>query len=104
MAFSPQASLNCSALMPATSANSASFGEPVCTMVSKFLSRVDIALPPASASMPTEDSAVATAIISASDSPMMAPDDASRVPMATMSASVVAKLLPRSTMVAPSRL
>ena len=73
-------------------------------MVSNLLSSLEIAVPPASASMPTEESAVAMAMICGSVSPTTAPVEASRVAMDTMSASVVAKLLPKSTMEEPSRL
>ena len=59
--------------------------------------------PPASASMPTEDRAPEKDMISASVMPTCAPAPAMRILMSTISFSVVARLLPRSTMVAPSR-
>ena len=58
-------------------------------------------MPPASASMPMDDSAVARPSTSDSVSPMDFPAPAMRMAMWLMSASVVAKLLPSSTMVEP---
>ena len=52
--------------------------------------------------MPTELIAVASARISVSESPAKVPADASLVDIATISASVVAKLLPSCTIAAPS--
>ena len=61
-----------------------------------------MAVPPASASMPTEDMEAARARISVEDSPAIVPADARRVAMAMMLASSVAKLLPKSTIAEPS--
>ena len=61
-----------------------------------------IAVPPASASIPTELMAVERAKISVDVIPASVPADASLVDIATMEASSVAKLLPRSTIAAPS--
>ena len=59
------------------------------------------AVPPACASIPTEDSAVASAKMSDSDIPTCVPADARFVAMSIMSASVVWKLFPKSTIVLP---
>ncbi|CCY18311.1 unknown [Eubacterium sp. CAG:786] len=95
-------SLNASCERFATLAKSSS-PAPVSTASCKDLSILDIAEPPASASIPSDESAVAAAIIWGSERPVSSPVEASRKPMLTISASVVAKLLPRSTTVDPSR-
>ena len=94
---------NSSEDIPAIRANSARSSPPFATAFSMALSVWVMAVPPASASMPTEDIAAARAMISGSVSPASLPADARRVPIATISDSVVAKLLPRSTMTEPSR-
>ena len=63
-----------------------------------------MAVPPASASIPTEDMEAARAMISASVKPARVPADARRVAISVISDSVVAKELPRPTITAPSRL
>ena len=61
------------------------------------------AVPPASASRPTDDSAVAKPSICDCVRPTCAPAAPSRVAMFIMALSVVAKLLPKSTNAAPKR-
>ncbi len=61
------------------------------------------AVPPASAWTPTDDMAVPMASTSACVKPAILPAPAMRSAKAAMSRSVVAKLLPRSTMVLPRR-
>ena len=61
-----------------------------------------MAVPPASAWIPTELIAAASARISVSDSPTIVPADASLVAISVISDSVVAKLFPRATIVDPS--
>ena len=63
---------------------------------------VDIAVPPASALIPTEVIAVANANISVSVNPATVPADAKRVAINAISSSCAAKLFPRSTIVEPS--
>ena len=105
-ATAPTASLrhaeaNSFADIPAIFAKLSTFFEPVSTSVSMVLSSFEKAEPPASASMPTDESAVATASICGSVSPTTSPVEASRVAIATISASVVAKLLPSATIDEP---
>ena len=59
-------------------------------------------MPPASASIPTDERAAAYPMIWSCDSPTCVPAAAIRIPMLTMSASVVAMLLPRATTELPS--
>ena len=73
----------------------------MATSLSMVDMMVEIAVPPASASMPMDDSAVASPSTSASVRPMDLPAPAMRMAMCEMSASVVAKLLPKATMVEP---
>ena len=61
-----------------------------------------MAVPPASACIPTEDIAADSARISVSDNPAIVPADASLVAISVISDSVVAKLFPRATIVDPS--
>ena len=61
-----------------------------------------MAVPPASASIPTLLMAVASPKISGAVSPASLPPAAKRLAIITMSFSVVAKLLPRSTTDAPN--
>ena len=63
-----------------------------------------IAVPPASASIPTELIAVARPRISGAVRPANLPPAAKRLVISTMSRSVVAKLLPKSTTDDPNRL
>ena len=102
MALPLKASVNCDLLMPDTLANSASIPLFVSTAICIFLNSLLIALPPFSASMPTELSAVPSAIISGADKPISLPVDDRFVPIATISCSVVANLFPKSTTVEPS--
>ena len=62
-----------------------------------------MAVPPASASMPTEDSAADSPMIWASVSPASVPAEAKRLAILVISLSLVAKLLPNATIVEPSR-
>ena len=98
------ASANSSAVMPLSSAYFSSVSPPLATAFSMPLSVWVMAVPPASASMPTEDMAAASARIWGSLRPARVPADASRVAIRVISASVVAKLLPKSTMTEPSLL
>ena len=66
-----------------------------------LMSAFENAEPPICASMPTEDSAVAKPSTCASVSPTCLPAPARRCAISMMGFSVVAKLLPRSTMVEP---
>ena len=102
-ASSSKAAANSAADIPATSANCSSPSPPCWTASDILEIRVENAEPPASASMPTEDRAPEKDMISASVMPTCAPAPAMRILMSTISFSVVARLLPRSTMVAPSR-
>ena len=95
---------NSRADIPATDANSSRSSPPFATAFSISVIVCVIAVPPASASMPTEDIAAASAMISGSVNPANSPADARRVAIATISASVVAKLLPRPTITEPRRL
>ena len=96
-------SANESADIPATSAKLCKESSPVATAFSMALSVCVMAVPPASASMPTEDIAAASAMICGSVNPASLPPEARRVPICVISDSVVAKLLPRSTITAPRR-
>ena len=92
---------NCSLVMPATRAKSSSALDPVETAISILRSAFENALPPASASRPRELSAAENPRICGSVSPTCLPAAPMRTAISMMSASVVAKLLPRSTSVAP---
>ena len=94
---------NCSADMPDTCANSSRDSPPSSTALPMRFIVVDMAVPPASASMPTDDIAAAMPRISPSESCACAPAPARRIDMSTISDSVVAKLLPRPTTEAPRR-
>ena len=97
----PQASTNSSTDMFAVCAHVLTEPAFVATALSMLDMMVEMAVPPASASMPMDDSAVARPSTSASDSLIDFPAPAMRMAMCEMSASVVAKLLPRATMVEP---
>ena len=97
------AALNSSPDTPATFAKLFRSLFPVATPTVIRLINFENALPPASASNPTEVSPAASPKISGSVSPASSPAAASRSPMSTMFASVAAKLLPRSTIVEPKR-
>ena len=94
---------NSSLDMPATSAKPARDSPPSRTAASIFFMPIVMAVPPASASMPTEDMAAARPSTSPSVRPSCAPIPDRRIPIAMISPSVVAKLLPRPTRVEPSR-
>ena len=98
----PHISANSEADTPAIFANVSRSSPPADTALLIAVIVWVIAVPPASALMPTEDIAVDNARISCSDNPATVPADARRVAISTISRSVVAKLLPRSTMVLPS--
>ena len=102
LASSLKAFENSLLLIPATSANCFRSFPPFSVANCMFIINFEKALPPASASMPTDDSVVANANISASVNPICDPAPASLVDMFTMSFSVVAKLFPRATTVLPS--
>ena len=102
---------NSSALCPAILANSLRFSfsfsvassfEKSLTAACMFLKVVAIAVPPASASMPADDMAAASANISCVVNPEILPADVRRVAILVISDSEVAKLFPRSTTTDPS--
>ena len=97
----PQACLKSAADMLAVCAHVSMDEAFVATSLSMVAMMVEMAVPPASASMPMDDSAVARPSTSASVSPIDLPAPAILMAMWLMSASVVAKLLPRATMVEP---
>ena len=76
---------------------------PVSAASCIFTSNFEKALPPASASIPTDDRDAAYAMISACDSFTCVPAAAIRMPIATVSLSVVAMLFPRATTELPRR-
>ena len=88
---------------PATVANFCRSSPPAATADSIADSVWVIAVPPASASIPTEDIAVARPRISWLVKPANVPEAAKRLAMLTMSDSVVAKLFPRATTELPNR-
>ena len=76
---------------------------PLCsTAFCIFTIAFDIAEPPISASIPTELNAVASPKICPSDIPIWWPAPASLIAIFTISASVVAKLFPKSTIDEPN--
>ena len=95
--------VNSSALMPATRAKVSRVSPPLLAARSMALSVWVMAVPPASASMPTELIAVASARICASLMPASLPAEASLVAISSISLSVVAKLLPSATSDEPRR-
>ena len=101
VAFSRHAVANCSADIPAASANACNWSPPEETALPIFTSVWLIAEPPISALMPSEDMAPDRPRISALDIPACVPADAKRCAMAETSDSVVAMLLPMATMVEP---
>lgn len=82
--------LNSSAVMPETVAKSVRDCPPVSAASSILISALENALPPIWASMPTEDSAVATPMTCASVMPTCLPAPAMRIAISMMGASVVA--------------
>ena len=98
-------SANASAVIPDTPANSLNL-LPALVSISSTATAILIiilenALPPFSASIPTELNAVARPNTVPSDSPICLPAPAKFLPMSKMSFSVVAKWLPNSTNVEP---
>ena len=75
----------------------------MATSRSTWLMMVEIAVPPASASIPTDPSDAEIPSICALVMPTCAPAPPMRIANAMMLDSVVAMLLPRPTMVAPNR-
>ena len=92
-----------STAMPATAENTRKFWFPVATASVIDCSTLPTAVPPASASMPTEANAPAMASTCASARPAILPWPAILCAKCTILLSVVARLLPRWTTVAPSR-
>src|SRR5699024_8302305 len=94
---------NSSADIPAILANPSKSSPPWTTAV--FIPFITFwnAVPPASARIPKDESEPANDNISASVSPIVVPAPARRIPILTISFSVVARLLPRSTIVEPRR-
>ena len=101
-ASSSNAFLNSSALIPATEANCSNCSPPFCVARFIFEIKLEKAVPPASASIPTEDSAPENDMIWASVKPTWCPAPAILIAMSTISDSVVARLFPSATMVDPS--
>ena len=95
--------LNSSVVTPATLAKSLSESLPVSTATCIWIMAFEKAVPPASASRPTDESAVAKPSICDCVRPTCAPAAPSRIAMFIMALSVVAKLLPKSTNAAPKR-
>ncbi|OPZ78845.1 MAG: hypothetical protein BWY79_00648 [Actinobacteria bacterium ADurb.Bin444] len=93
--------LNSSADMPATAAKFVRDSPPL--WAAEYISSITLenAVPPASAAMPTEERAPAKPSVCASVMPMVDPAPASRRAISTISPSVVARLLPSATTVAP---
>ena len=87
--------------MPAVWAQVSRFSPLVATSLSIELMTVEMAVPPASASMPIDVSAAAMPRTSALDRPIDFPAPAILIAMEEMSLSVVAKLLPSPTMAEP---
>ena len=93
--------LNCCPVIPHTMANPSRASPPVAQATSILMSALENAEPPISASIPTEDSAVAKPRTWASVRPTCLPAPASRCAISMIGFSVVAKLLPRATIVEP---
>ena len=96
------ASLNSLLLIPDTSAKL--FKESPPFVAARFIleSKVENAVPPASASIPTLDNAPEKDMICASVILTCEPAPAIRIDMSTISDSVVARLFPSATTVEPS--
>ena len=97
------AAANSCAVIPATCAIFSRSAPPLATNVLIVLSVCVMAVPPASACIPTDDIAADNASICGSDNPASRPADAMRVDISVICDSVVAKLLPSATIVEPSR-
>ena len=93
--------LNCSALIPAVCAHTFIFSLPNATLLSISDMIVDIAVPPASASIPTLERLADIASIWSSVIPICVPAPAIRIAIFIISASVVAELFPSATSVSP---
>ena len=102
-ASSRQALANSPAVMPATSANPYRSSDPVSIASWIRLMTREKAVPPACASMPRADSAVAIPRTSASDILACLAAPANRFAISRISFSVVAELLPSSTIADPAR-
>ena len=100
---SRHAAANSSAVTPAMSENCSSFAPPSITALLIPNMARDIADPPSSASIPTDDIDAARPSIADSDMPTVAAAPARRVAMLVISASVEAVVLPSATIVAPMR-
>ena len=98
-------SANASAVIPDTPANSLNLLPALVsissTAVAILIMIFENALPPFSASIPTELNAVAIPNTLPSDNPICLPAPARFLPMSRMSFSVVAKWLPKSTNAEP---
>ena len=94
--------LNSLADIPATFANPSSLSPPLAQAFSNLDSKLLNAVPPASASIPNDDIVPAQAIISASVIPTCLPVPAILNPIVSISDSVVARLLPKLTIVDPN--
>ncbi|MNW50215.1 hypothetical protein D3C74_276620 [compost metagenome] len=101
-ASSRQAVWNAEEVIPAVLANKSRVSPPVSTLAPIRFIVIDMAEPPASASIPTDDIAADMPMICPSDKPICTPAPARRIDIAIISASVVAKLLPSPTSVEPS--
>ena len=97
-ASSLNAFLNSLPVMPATLANFASSSPPA---LASLINVFENAVPPACASIPTLERAPAKPRVCASVRPITFPAPARRRPISMISLSVVARLLPRSTIVEP---
>ena len=97
------AAANSSEDILAVFAHVARFSSLSATDLSISLMTVEMAVPPASALMPSDVSAPARPSTSALDSPIDLPAPAILMAIAEMSDSVVARLLPKPTIVDPNR-
>ena len=95
--------LNCSAVMPAMVAYFLRSSEPVSTATFMLTMAFEKAVPPAPASRPSDDSPPAMPKISACVMPTCDPAAPIACAKATIFDSVVARLLPSSTVTDPSR-
>ena len=96
-----QLSLNCPALMPAISANAFTESLPDATAASIVATVCEKAVPPASASTPSDDIAADHPSISACDMPTCVLAAATLMDIDEIELSVVAMWFPRLTMAEP---
>ena len=89
-------------VIPVASSSFLTWSKPVFDATCILTSVLEIAEPPISASIPTDDSAAESPRISASLIPTCEPAPANLNAIAVISASVVAKLLPKSTIDDPN--